>query len=352
MKKISILGASLLAALMSVTSCSDDFSAGDNAWDKEQYAHYISFKAPLGDNGVTELYVPYTRKNIDRTPMYPEEGRNGKGISEYYLPVIVSGSTTNKQNITVHVGADPDTLASVNESRFQLRTDLYYKDMSQYASYPETVNVPSGQDVSLMHIKFDFTDIDLVNKWVLPIQILDDPSYGYTSHPRKNYAKAMLRILPFNDWSGDYSGTGLKIFIAGDNANASAVDKVRLYVVDENTVFFYPGTIDEDRLDRANYKIYAEFVGDEASGVVNFRCDNPNVKFTTGKQASYRVVEEMDAVQDYIKHRYVIINNVDYSFVDYTSVKGYELAYAASGSLTLERKINTQIEDGDYAIQW
>ena len=164
MKKISILGASLLAALMSVTSCSDDFSAGDNAWDKEQYAHYISFKAPLGDNGVTELYVPYTRKNIDRTPMYPEEGRNGKGISEYYLPVIVSGSTTNKQNITVHVGADPDTLASVNESRFQLRTDLYYKDMSQYASYPETVNVPSGQDVSLMHIKFDFTDIDLVNK--------------------------------------------------------------------------------------------------------------------------------------------------------------------------------------------
>ena len=35
----------------------------------------------------------------------------------------------------------------------------------------------------------------------LPVQILDDASYNYTSHPRKNYAKAMLRIFPFNDFA-------------------------------------------------------------------------------------------------------------------------------------------------------
>nr|WP_258530190.1 DUF4361 domain-containing protein [Bacteroides thetaiotaomicron] len=46
-------------------------------------------------------------------------------------------------------------------------------------------------------------------KWVLPLQIVDDASYNYVAHPRKDYAKAILRIFPFNDYSGDYSGTGI-----------------------------------------------------------------------------------------------------------------------------------------------
>ena len=32
------------------------------------------------------------------------------------------------------------------------------------------------------------------------------------SHPRKNYAKALLRVIPFNDYSGSYSTTTMEVF--------------------------------------------------------------------------------------------------------------------------------------------
>ncbi|MDE6423416.1 MAG: DUF4973 domain-containing protein, partial [Muribaculaceae bacterium] len=53
-----ILGFLALAAAGGLASCNDD-------WTEEQYAHYISFKAPLDTDGnsvgVTTLYVPFTR---------------------------------------------------------------------------------------------------------------------------------------------------------------------------------------------------------------------------------------------------------------------------------------------------
>lgn len=351
MKHISILGASLLGMLMLATSCNDE-------WKDEQYKNnYISFRAPLGENGVTEIYVPYTRNLYDEdgnflSTKYEGEEDGGIGWSDYDLPVIVSGSTHNKTNYDVHYAADPDTLNQLNKERFQLRTDLYYSDMTPYATYPEHQVIESGTDVDLLNIKFHLKGIDLVNKWVLPIQIKDSEDYNYISHPRKNYAKAMLRVLPFNDWSGDFSGTGLKIAIKGDEANASSVESVRFYVVDENTVFFYPGTIDEDRKDRKYYKIYASFDGNKSNGVLNLHCDNPSVNFEVNKQASYRVIEEPDAVKDYLIHRYLIINNLSYSFTDYTSLQGYETNYSAEGSLTQERLINSQEPDPQHAIQW
>lgn len=350
MKHISILGAALFGMIALTTSCNDE-------WTDEQYENYISFRAPLGNNGVTEVNVPYTRNLYDEEgnligPKYASDQSNGVGLSEYELPVIVSGSQKNGKSYTVHFKADPDTLQTLNVARFQLRTDLYYKDMTPYATYPENLTIKKGDDIELLNINFQLKGIDLVEKWVLPIQISDDPEYGYISHPRKHYAKAMLRVFPFNDWSGNYSGTALKIFITGDDANASAVENIRFYVVDENTVFFYPGTIDEDRKDRKNYKIYAKFIGTSTGGTIEFSCPNPAVKFESHKTATYRVVSEPDAIKDYLLHRYIIIDNIDYSFVDYTSVKDYELPYSATGTLTQERKINTQIKDQQHAIQW
>lgn len=358
MKHIAILGASLFGALLLTTSCNDE-------WEDEQYAHYISFSAPLNSNGVRDVNVPYTRCLFDEDGKeignkFESEGNGGIGISEYDLPVIVSGSTTNDRNINVHLSADPDTLATMNYARFQNRTDLYYQDMTSYATYPSELMIAKGKDVELLNIKFNFAGIDMSKKWVLPIQILDDESYNYVSHPRQYYAKALLRIYPFNDWSGVYSGTAQQISLKGDEANASAVENVRLYVVDENTVFVYPGTIDEDRVDRANYKVKLEFVPtDDTHGIVKFSCDNPSVKFEVTKDDSgqeeitrYTVVEEMDAVKDYILHRYVIINNINYSFTDYTLVPGYEMTYSVRGSLTGERKINTQESDRQHAIDW
>ena len=44
--------------------------------------------------------------------------------------------------------------------------------------------------------------------------------------------------------------------------------------------------------------------------------------------------------------------NIEYTFVDYTSVEGREIPYHVKGTMTLERKINTQIPDEDQAIEW
>ena len=72
----------LLLAVPFMTACNDE-------WKDEQYAHYISFKAPLNDNGVTSVYIPYTRHNDDGTPI------SGIGKSYYELPVLLSGTTTS-----------------------------------------------------------------------------------------------------------------------------------------------------------------------------------------------------------------------------------------------------------------
>ena len=339
MKHISIFMMSLLAFMLLSTSCNDE-------WSQEQYLQYVGFKAPLNDNGVTAVYVPYSRHNDDGSLQF-----NEAGLSDYSLPVVISGSTHNAKEITIHVGHDADTLNTLNYARYQNRRDLYYVDMKDYATYPETLPLKSGEDVGLLNIRFNFKNIDMVNKWVLPIQILDDSSYGYVSNPRKNYAKAMLRIYPYNNFSGDYSATTLTLANSADPTNAIGLEYVRAYVVDENTVFFYAGNIDETRIDREKYKIYARFEGD-TNGTVRLWSDNLDLKFSTDNRASFRIYEQMDKVQPYLKHRYVILNNVNYSYVDYNSVPAYEMAYTAKGTLTLERKLNTQIKNPDYAIQW
>lgn len=342
MFNIHNMKAGLLLVLVAATSL---FTACNDDWTEEQYTQYVSFRAPLNEQGVTSIYVPYSRKDADGNNLY------GSGKSSYNLPIIVSGSNTNGRDITVHVAHDPDTLATLNYARFQNRRDLWYSDMNGYATFSETAEIKSGENTGLLNLSFDFNGIDMVNKWVLPLTIVDDQSYGYTAHPRKNYAKAMLRIFPFNDFSGDYNGTTEKIFVVGDEADATTKSTVRGYVVDDNTIFFYAGDIDEDRTDRAKYKVFARFNG-TTEGTVDLYTDNELINLQVNKQASFRIIEQMDEVQPYLMHRYVVINNIDYTYEDYTSVPNYRTAWGVNGTLTLERQINTQIPDEDQAIQW
>ena len=342
MKKIFILFIPVFVAMLITTSCNDE-------WTDEQYDHYVAFRSPLDSKGVTNVYVPFSRKDSNGNFLI------GEGRSNYELPLVVSGSTVNQQSITVHVAHDPDTLSILNVARFQSRTDLFYQDMGvgSYSSFPETVNIASGEDVGLLNISFDFRGIDMAQKWVLPLTIVDNPSYGYLPHPRKNYAKAILRIMPFNDFSGDYSGTALLNYINGNEGDGSIVSNtVTGYVVNDNTIFFYAGTIDEDRTDRSNYKVYAEFIGSDTGGTIRFYVENSDLNFVNNKEASYRIIEEMDATRPYLMRRYVIINNIDYVYDDYTSVPGSSITYSVKGSLTLQRNINTQIPDEDQAIEW
>ena len=95
------------------------------------------------------------------------------------------------------------------------------------------------------------------------MQIVDDASYNYVAHPRKDYAKAILRIFPFNDYSGDYSGTGItnKVVTGYDGdgkpietAESITKSSIRGYVIDEQTIFTYAGIVDEDYTDRRSIK--------------------------------------------------------------------------------------------------
>lgn len=342
----------LAAAALAVTSCNEE-------WKEEQYEHYVSFRAPLNEQGTTNIYVPYTRKT-EGEPVF------GAGKSSYQLPMIVSGSTTNDRDITVHIAHDPDTLVVLNHARYSTRMDLYYRDMGSeqfsYASYDETAGIEAGKRVGLMTINFDFNNIDMSDKWVLPLQILDDSSYGYQSNPRKNYSKALLRVFPFNNYSGDYSGTLLTNKVVDDSGVDTDVsitkNQVRGYVVDDNTIFTYAGIVDEDYTDRKRYKIFFKFLGDENGGAVEISCRNADeIGFATtpGVTASYRLQSAMDATRPYLEHRYVIINNIDYYFNYILSDVGVETTYVRyhiTGSMTLSRDINTQIPDEDQAIEW
>ena len=310
----------------------------NSEWDEEQYEQYISFKAPVGDKGVTDIYVRY------------KQG----GEATYRLPMIVSGSLPNGKDRTVHIAVDTDTLDILNAARFG-REDLYYValESNRYA-FPSTVDIPAGTFSTLLDITFNLDNIDLFKKWVLPLSIADDPSYNYEGHPRKNYAKALLRVLPFNDYSGTYSTTAMQVYIKNrdgsiDKSEAIPTTTRTAYVVDENTVFFYAGAMDEDLIDRDKYKIKFHFEPD-GEKLVKITSDNDKIKLNQLKETSYTIAEVPDVTRPYLPHRYVTFS-VDYEFVDYTSANE-EIPYYVTGVLTLERNINTQIPDEDQAIEW
>lgn len=323
-----------LCMLLLITSCNDE-------WKDEQYRQYISFKAPIKDkdNGVTPIYVRY----------------NPDGKVRYQLPVIVSGSTTNEQDIDVHVALYEDTLEILNRERFSGRTDLWYTLLEEDKyEFPEIVHIPAGTCVEQLNIDFDLRGINMTDKWVLPLTIVDDASYNYQGHPRKNYAKALLRVIPFNDYSGSYSTSTMEVYIR--NANGSTDNKPMVtnnrtaYVVDNNTIFFYAGLMSEDlsRDERELYKIYIRFNEDKS---LSMWADNEEkIGFKLYGTPAYSVTETMDVTRPYLKHRYVSFT-IEYDFKDVTS-RNQEVLYKVKGTMLLERNLNTQIPDEDQQIEW
>lgn len=315
------------------------FVSCNNEWEDEQYKQYVSFKAPVGSNGVTDIYIRYKKD----------------GKVTYQLPVIVSGSTFNAKDMNVKIELDSDTLSILNDERFG-REDLYYLELTpEHYSFPEEINMPQGTSVVTLPIDFDLTGINMVRNWVLPLTIVDKPGV-YLGHPRKNYAKALLNIKPFNDYSGTYSTTTLQSFIANadgsyDQANPIVRNTRTGQVVDENTIFFYAGAMEEDLINREDYKV--NFYFNPETEMVELSSDNESLKLEqlNKDQSVYTIAEVPDQERPYLIHRYVIFN-IEYTFVDYTSVKGTEIAYHVKGTMSLERKINTQIPDEDQAIEW
>ena len=354
MKKLYSIFLAAVAVAIGCVSCNDE-------WEDEQYLQMPSFKAQPNAQGVTTTYVRYV----------PE------GTRRYELPVIISGSTMNSSEMTVHVAVDNDTLSSLNYEHYGDREELYFQQMpADYYSFPETVTVPAGECQTVLPIDFKLggadnqTPLDQADKWVLPLTIVDDESYNYVANPRKWYRKALLRFTPFNDYSGTYAGNQLKITMEGAPSGEGnlQVNEHRSFVVDENTIFFYMGHRDIDYLDRKLYKVFVEFTDEDVEGAqigakkLNLWTDNPgdegnNFAILTEDdngnpfQAYYTKWEEMDPVKPYMKHIYIILY-IRYTFEDYTTAPGVRIKYTVAGSLSMQRDLNTLIPDEDQQIQW
>ena len=329
----------ILAVLILACSCNDE-------WKDEQYHQYISLKAPIGNKGCTMINVRY----------------KDDGKVTYRLPVIVSGSTMNDHDLSIRVAVDPDTLDVFNLQRFNNRTDLYYKELSSNAySFPEIVKVPAGECESLLDIDFDLKNLDMVDNWILPLTVMDDPSYGYQSNLRKHYRKALLRVVPFNDYSGSYSTTTMQTYLyktptEGSNddtvGDAMVMNTRTAFVVDNNTIFFYAGLMDEDLeiSKRRKYKIFVKFNADKSLTLTAENKEEIDFEVPESATPIYSVTTNMDATRPYIEHRFVTLR-LTYIFNDITSAP-MPIRYKVMGTLMLERKINKQIPDEDQAVEW
>lgn len=336
MKTVHIYIATLFTALLALSACNDE-------WKDELYTHMVSLKAPVGSNEVADIYLRYE----------PD------GEVVYNLPVLVSGSTLSGSALDVHIAVDNDTLAQLNTDAYQFREDLYYEQLQPeyYELLSPTCHIPAGSNKELYPIKFKFSGLNLSKEWVLPLTIEDNPAY--VPNRRKGWCKALLHILPFNDYSGNYSASSMSIYFAESNNDPLVVDNRRAHVVDENTVFFYVGTKADDAIDRETYKINVRFeppteqTETRKKGNLHIEAADPAnpIRFEVIGQPTYEIWDEQDFNQPYLIHRYHVIY-MSYKYDDITSVKDSPISYRAEGSLTMERKINSLMPDQDQAIMW
>lgn len=318
-----------------ISLCCIAFYACNDEWENEQYEKYVSFTK----SGFTYTYLNYNAEG---------------GVVTYRMPIEVSGSTVNDRNVHVTIGVDPDTLAAMNKARYFTREDLFYRllEPRHYDFETMEVTIPAGKDIAYVDIDFKIDGLDLVEKYILPLNIVETSEY--TPSPKKWYRRALMYIVPFNDYSGIYSATGGTITEVGDKTPTS-VDTREMRVVDQNTVFFYAGLTEENARNRALYKVRAKFEpneGDKNSGKVVMSADSASIGFTYEPQNCYYTIDErMDDVQPYLKIRTITLF-LKYTYNDITNTN-YPVGYKFSGSYLLERRLNTQIpeEDQQYIFE-
>lgn len=323
MKKILIYS---LVALLGIT-----FYACEDEWKAEQYHKYVSFVR----SGYTETYLN------TNTP---------DGVIRYKIPIELSGTTVNDKEVKVKVELDRDTLTAHNRTMFYNREDLFFRELDpQYYTFPDgmTVTIPAGKDVGYLNVEFRVTNLDLVEKYILPLKI--ESSSEYTPSPKKHYKKTLMRIIPFNFFSGTYSAGAGTLTAEGDATPTSKATR-EMRFVNDSTVFFYAGLCEEDARNRATYKVKAKF---NADNTITFTADSAQIEFTPAPGlCTWSIKEEMDALQPYLMIRTVTMA-LQYSYKDVTN-PFYTVKYTLKGSYTLERRRNTQIpeEDQQEIFEW
>lgn len=323
------------------------YSSCNNEWENELYKNAISF----AQNGVQDVHIRY---------------KTGGEVT-YKLPVVVSGSCENGKSYTVKVDVDKDTLNTMNFERFRYRDDLYFKYLDEqfWSINPaKEVIIPAGQNSATLDIKFSLSEINMSQHWILPLTIVDAP--GYETNYRKHYRKALLNIIPFNDYSGRYGATAGYVYnkalggVEKDDKPQTMATR-ELFVVDENTVFFYAGLTEEQLENRELYKVKATFKlneSEEKDGATytygNVELSAPNaekIKFKQLSPGTVQIKKEMDAVVLDLEHTYVTLD-LYYEYTHHIPNSSVKIDYIFKGNMTLQRDRRINIPDEDQAIVW
>lgn len=337
----------LMGTLFILSGCNDE-------WESELYTRMISLKAPINRDDVSVIYLRYKPDDEKVT---------------FKLPVIVSGSRTNDHDYTVRIGVDNDTLNFLNIDKYTERTDLYYKQLPEnFYEFPlQSCHIPAGTDVAHFDIDFKFSGLDLVDKWVLPLTVLPDPSYTLNTY--KGRQKALLWVMPFNDYSGTYNAASMYVYF-GDNTTKYMTASTReARVVDENTIFFYAGITEELAENRGDFKVKCEFLEpDEVSeiedthaedgtslylkrGKLILSVENPALEFEVVGEPTYEIKEELDIDRPHIIKRFFTLT-MEYKYKDTASSENIDFPYRCKGTMLMQRNVSTLIPDEDQAVFW
>ncbi|ALL07575.1 hypothetical protein AQ505_20010 [Pedobacter sp. PACM 27299] len=303
---------------MLISSCNKE-------WQDELFRKSVSFV----NNGVVEVHVKYNAAG---------------GAIPVKVPIIVSGSTENSAEVTVTINTDVDTLQNLNFERFRLRSDLYFNELPKEAYQFESMNttIPAGKNQGSYNLNLKLAGLDFSNKYILPVQIISTSSLAIATG--RGYKKSLMRIVPFNDYSGKYS-IAAEVWDRNRPQNEQkplTVPFRNAYVVDEKTVFFFAGVTEEEALDRREYKIKASF--NEGNKTVTLSSENPAIRFSQ-QRGTFTVKKEKDGVLPYLERIYTTVF-LEYQYSDISNPT-FPIDYRFVGSMILERKRNTLIPDED-----
>lgn len=304
-------------------------SACNKEWTDELYKKEVSFVK----SGVVRVNAKYKSQG---------------GIVTVKVPVIVSGSTGNPDDIQVTIELDKDTLADLNFDRFRLRSDLYFHELppDNYSFKSMTTVIPKGSLQGYFDLDLKMEGLDLINKYVLPIKIV--ATSNDNASKRRWFSKSIMQIIPFNDYSNRYSNAGLiwNRDLPQTGQTALTTPHRNAFVVDEETIFFFAGNIDEEAYDRAKYKVIARF---NADSTVTLTAPDAAINFSQ-QAGTYSISKKMDEVQPYLEKTYITMN-LEYWYSDITNL-AFPINYRFTGPLTLEKVRNIQIPEEDQQVQF
>jgi hypothetical protein len=284
-------------------------------------------------SGVVKVYAKYKSQG---------------GVVRVKVPVMLSGSTGNPDDLEVTIAIDRDTLDDLNFDRFRLRKDLYFHELPEanYSFQSMTTIIPKGELQGYFDLDLKLEGLDLIDKFILPIKIVATSKDNVSQ--RRWFSKSLMQIIPFNDYSNKYSNAGLiwNRDLSQNNQTALTTPYRTAWVVNEQTVFFFAGNVDEEAYDRARYKIVAQFNSDST---VTLSAPDTAIKFAQ-KAGTYSVSKKMDEVQPYLEKTYITMN-LEYWYSDITN-PAFPINYRFVGPLTLERIRNIQIPDEDQQVEF